>query len=129
MLGSIVGFFVGYFALPRLHWFYGVVGGLSFAIGLQLSLMRQHRRTWQSKRLITLVDTVERIASGISLVMLNTYVFISGISLMDFVAIGAWCGLFLLGGTAVGEYWWQQRYFIILDRPSQLRYLCTTMRR
>lgn len=127
-VGSVIGFFVGYFALPRLHWLYGIIGSLSFTMSLQLSLMRQHRRTWQSRRLLRFVDSIERIAAGISLAMLNIYVLIGGVPIIDFVAIGSWCVLFVLAGTAAGEYWWQQRCFVTLDRSSQLRYLCAAMR-
>jgi hypothetical protein len=126
--GGFMGVIVGYYAVPRLQWFYIVVAVLSTSVGMQLSLMRQQRRTWQSRRIVSLLDASERIIVGLAIFVLSLYALIGDVPGDYFVAITSWSGLYFLVGNAIGEYWWQQRRFPQLDRSEQLRYLCASFR-
>jgi len=126
---ALLGMFVGYYMLPRLFWFAGVVALLSWSVGMQLSILRQQRRTWQSHHLQQLIDAIERISGGLALVFLSLYGLLEVSHHELIVAVGVWTAFFFIAGTASGEYWWQMRRFRRLEHSAQLRYLCNCMRR
>lgn len=122
---GILGVLVGYYSLPRFHVFYLVVGFLSLAVGVQLSIMRQHRRTWQSERAVRLLDALERLCGGLMLMVLCVGALIGeNVPHEIFVAVVGWCEFWITAGNAAGEYWWQWYRFPRLETSEQLRYLC-----
>ncbi len=124
MAEALLGLVVGYYTMPRFQWMYVIVGILSVLVGTQLSLMRQHRRTWQSNRIVLLLDSLERMCTGIMLVVMCIYGLAERIPQDVFVAVVAWSGFCFVAGNAVGEYFWQFRRFPILGTSEQVRYLC-----
>jgi len=125
---SVLGILVGYYALPQLHWFAWIVALLSCSVGMQLAILRQQRRTWQSPRLRLLLDALERIAGGLALVMYSVRGLWSNVPHHVVVGVDVWSAFFLIAGTAAGEYWWQFRRFRRMEYSAQLRYLCNCMR-
>ncbi|GIV50190.1 MAG: hypothetical protein KatS3mg038_0711 [Candidatus Kapaibacterium sp.] len=125
---SLLGILVGYYALPQLVWFSGIVALLSWSVGMQLAIFRQQRKTWQSQQLRLLLDAIERIAGGIALVLLSLHGVWSDVPREVVAGVGVWSAFFLIAGTAAGEYWWQFRRFRRMEYSAQLRYLCNCMR-
>ncbi|MCX7930367.1 MAG: hypothetical protein N2663_06575 [Chlorobi bacterium] len=121
---SLLGLVVGYYALPRIQLCYAVVGVLALFVGVQLSLLRQHRRTWQSDRIVRLLDAIERLGIGTALFALCVYVLLDSVPHGDFVATLSWTGFWIVAGSAGGEYRWQYWQFPTLGRVEQVRYLC-----
>ncbi len=121
---GLLGIIVGYYTVPRFQWVYVIVGILSILVGAQLSLMRQHRRTWQSKRIVDLLDSLERMCTGIMLVITCIYGLTEKIPQDVFAAVVAWSGFCYIAGNAGGEYFWQFRRFPRLGTSEQVRYLC-----
>ncbi|GIV54254.1 MAG: hypothetical protein KatS3mg039_0772 [Candidatus Kapaibacterium sp.] len=126
---GILGILVGYYSVPRFHWFAVVVGALSVLVGLQLSVMRQHRRTWQSERIVALLDALERLCAGTMLVALSIYALVDNVPRDAFLGVTVWSAFWVVGGSAGGEYWWQWRYFPKMEASEQVRYLCRYLRR
>lgn len=125
---SLLGILVGYYALPQLQWFSGVVALLSGSVGMQLAILRQQRRTWQSQRLRLLLDAVERVAGGLALVLFSLHAISGNVPHEVALGVGVWSAFFLIAGMAAGEYWWQFRRFRRMEYSAQLRYLCNCMR-
>lgn len=125
--GGLLGTLVGYYVLPQIHWYYGIVALLSLTTSTHLSIIRQYRRTWQYQHLCKLIDGIERIAFGVTIISIEMYALLSGLSPEDMLSIFSWTGLFILIGSVGGEYWWQRYCFDKLEQAEKLRYLSTCL--
>lgn len=124
---TVLGFGVGYYALPSLHWFHCVIAILSTTVGIQLAVLRQKRHTWRSIQLARILDGAEQVCLGGALATVCLYALTSSIPLDVTAGVIAWSGFFFVLGACCGEYSWQKLHLRRMSSSAQLRYLCISL--
>lgn len=126
---GVLSVLVGYYTVPQWQWSLGIIGALSFVVGIVLAILRHQRRTWHAETVTLLLDKLEQMCAGAALLTVSVVGLLHRDHLDAAASAMVWGSFVLLVATLCGERLWQRVYFPRLEPAAQLRYLCRCRRR